>query len=121
MTYRDPVILDQVDTQQLIIAPQHKTMDKINHAKRLRKVMTFCEEIESLDTSARSESAASVGCHYRINELTVSKCESNIHARVPASKAKKAHSSPVIIILKGWKNRLIVALKTKQKKQNAFE
>ena len=49
MTYGDPVIIDlqdHVDPQQLIIAPKHKTMDKMNRAKRQRKVMTLCEEIE---------------------------------------------------------------------------
>ena len=57
--------------QQLIITPKRKVIDKINHAKRQRKVMTLCEEINRLDTSARSESAAPVGRHYGINELTV--------------------------------------------------
>jgi len=48
MTFGDPVILDLqdlVDAQQLIMAPKCKTMDKINRAKRQRKVMTLCEEI----------------------------------------------------------------------------
>ena len=107
MTYGDPVILDLqdiVDTQQLIMmTPKRKMMDKINHAKRQRKVMTLCEDIELLEMSARSERAATVGRRYRINESTVCKCESNIRARVPASKAQKAHSSPMIIILKGWR------------------
>ena len=47
---------------------------------------------------ARRESAASVGRYYGINEST-GKRESNIYARVPASKCKKAHSNPVILIL----------------------
>ena len=47
MTYGDPVILDLqnlVDTQQLIMAPKCKTMDKINRAKRQRKFMTLCKK-----------------------------------------------------------------------------
>ena len=75
MTYGDPVILDLqdiVDTQQLIMmTPKRKMMDKINHAKRQRKVMTLCEEIKLLDTSAIGESDATVGHHYRIKESTV--------------------------------------------------
>ena len=44
MTYGDLVNLylqDLVDTQQLIMAAKRKTMDKINCAKRLRKVMSW--------------------------------------------------------------------------------
>ena len=104
MTYGDPVILDLqdlVDTQQLIMALKRKTMDKINRANRQRKVMRLCEEIKLFDMSARSENVASVGRHYGINESTVSKRESNIRTRVPASKAQKVHSNPMILILKG--------------------
>ena len=107
---------DIVDTQQLIMAPKSKMMDKTNRAKRQRKVMTLCESIPLLDTLTRSESAASVGRHYGIKESTVCKRESNIRVRVPASKAQKAHSSPVILILKGWKKRLMFGSRTKQKK-----
>uniref|UniRef100_A0A8C4Q7A3 Uncharacterized protein n=1 Tax=Eptatretus burgeri TaxID=7764 RepID=A0A8C4Q7A3_EPTBU len=42
-----------------------------HYDKEQRKVMTLCEEINRFDTSARSESAAPVGRHYGINELTV--------------------------------------------------
>ena len=53
------------------MAPKCKTMDKINRAKKQRKVMTLCEKMELLDTLARSESVASVGHHYGINESTL--------------------------------------------------
>ena len=122
MTSGDPVILDLQDlvgTQQLIMVPRHKMLHKINRAKRQRKVMTLCKEIELLDMLARSESVASVGCHFWVNESTVCKRESNIRARVPANKVQKAHPSPVIIILKGWKKSFMFGPRTKQK--NAFK
>ena len=119
MTNGDFVILDLpdlVDTQQLIKVPIHKTMDRINCAKRQRKIMTLCEEIKLLEMSARRVSAASVSHHFRINESTVDERESNIYARVPASKAQMAHSNLVMRILKGWKKRLMFGSRIKQKK-----
>ena len=74
MTDGYPIILtllDLIDTQQLIMVPKRKTMDNVNRVKKQRKVMTLCEEMELLDTSARSESVASVGHHYGINESTL--------------------------------------------------
>ena len=81
MRHRDHGLLhlqDIVDTQQLIIVPKRKTMDKINHAKRLRKLMTLCQEIKVLDTLAKGESVVFVGRHYRINESTMCKHEANL-------------------------------------------
>ena len=51
--------------------------------------LRLCEEIELLDTSARSESVASVGRHYWINESTVCKPESNIRSSVSAPQSTK--------------------------------
>ena len=78
MTHGDHVILDLqdlVNTQQLIMAPKLKTIDKFYLAKRQRNVITLHEEIKLFDASARSESAASVGRHHWINESTVYKCK----------------------------------------------
>ena len=98
MTYGDCVILDLqdlVDPQQFIVVPKCKTMDKISIAKRQRKVMTLCKEIELLDMSARSERVAHVGRHYRINESNVRKRESNIRSSVPAPQSAKVSYLPV--------------------------
>ena len=96
MTYGCPVILDVqdlIDTQQLIIAPKWKMKDKINHSKRQRKVMRLCEEIELLNTSARSESAASVGHRYGINKLCVNVSQISVQAFLPE---KGKHLIPVL-------------------------
>uniref|UniRef100_UPI00358E44AC tigger transposable element-derived protein 1-like n=1 Tax=Myxine glutinosa TaxID=7769 RepID=UPI00358E44AC len=81
----------------LIMAPKRKAMDKSNcHAKRQRKVMTLCEKIGLLDRLARSESLASVGRYYGINESTVRyirKSEGKIRASVAASALQSAKMS----------------------------
>ena len=64
MTYGDPAILDlldRVDTQQLIMVPKRKTMNKISFAKRQRKVVTLRKKIELLHVLAIGQSVASVG------------------------------------------------------------
>ena len=61
--------------------PKCKVMENVNCAQRQRKIMTLGEKLELLDRLARGENAASVGCHYGVND-----CRLNLpHCTLPRS------------------------------------
>uniref|UniRef100_A0A8C4QTH9 C2H2-type domain-containing protein n=1 Tax=Eptatretus burgeri TaxID=7764 RepID=A0A8C4QTH9_EPTBU len=60
-----------VSRTPLLMSPKPKTIDKIYHAKRQRKVMRLFKKNELFDMLAGGESVASVGRNDGINESTV--------------------------------------------------
>jgi len=108
----------------LITASKRTTMDKISCAKRQRKRVwhwvkkMLCEMLGWQEVKVQHLWAIIMGSMNRLCDISVKASQISMQVLPPAlHKVQTSHSSPVILILKGWKKRLIFGLRTKHRKK----